>query len=81
MIDLETVTSFLGWCSILNIGLLFFYTAWLMLFRDFTKRTHSTMFGVDERTLDSIYFQYLAHYKLAVLVLNIVPYFALKIVG
>ena len=81
MIDIQTLTAFLGWCSIINIGLLFFYTMWLMALRDFTKKTHNAMLGVDLDLLDPIYFQYLANYKLAVLVLNIVPYLALKIMA
>jgi len=81
MTDIQTVTTFLGWCAILNIGLLFFYAIWLVLFRDFTKRTHSAMLGIDHDKLDSIYFQYLANYKLAVLIFNIVPYLALKIMA
>ena len=81
MIDTEFASSFLGWCSILNIGLLAFYTLWLTLLGDFTKRTHSAIFNVDESTLDTLYFRYLANYKLAIVVLNIVPYLALKLVS
>lgn len=81
MADIQTVTTFLGWCSIINIGLLSFYTVWLMVFRDFTKKTHSAMLGISQDELDSIYFQYLANYKLAVLIFNIVPYLALEIMA
>ena len=81
MTDIQTVTTFLAWCSIINIGLLFFYTVWLMAFQDFTKRVHSAILGIDKDKLDSVYFQYLANYKLAVLILNIVPYLALKIMA
>lgn len=81
MTDLQTLTTFLGWCAIINIGLLSFYTIWMMTFQDFTKRTHSALLGIDPDKLDSIYFQYLANYKLVVLVFNIVPYLALKIMA
>lgn len=81
MTDLETLTTFFGWCSIINIGLLFFYAIWLMAFQGLTKKVHSAMLGVDQNMLDPIYFQYLANYKLAVLIFNIVPYVALKIMA
>jgi hypothetical protein len=79
MADIQTITTFLGWCSVINIGLLMFYTIWLMAFRNLTKSIHSALLGIDQDELDSIYFQYLANYKLAVIVLSIVPYFALRI--
>ncbi len=81
MTDLQTITTFLGWCSIINIGLLLFSTIWMMIFRDFTKKTHSALLGIDQEKLDPIYFQYLANYKIAVLIFNIVPYLALKIMA
>lgn len=81
MADLEILTTFLGWCSIINIGLLLFYTVWLMAFQNFTKKAHSALLGIDQDILDPIYFQYLANYKLAVLIFNIVPYLALKIMA
>ena len=79
MTDIQTITTFLGWCAVINIGLLIFYTVWLMAFMDFTKSFHSKILGIDPGKLDVIYFQYLGNFKLAVIILNIVPYIALKI--
>jgi hypothetical protein len=79
MVDLLTITTFLGWCSVINIGLLLFYVIWLVAFRSLTKKIHSTLLHVDPEMLDAIYFQFLGNYKLAVIILNIVPYIALKI--
>ncbi len=81
MEDMQTITTFLGWCSGINIALLVFYTVWLMAFRGFTKSIHGALLGVDEDALDSMYFQFLGNYKLAVIVLNITPYIALKIMN
>jgi hypothetical protein len=81
MADMLTITTFLGWCSVINIGLLIFYTIWLMAFRSLTKKIHSALLGIDEEQLDLLYFQFLGNYKLAVIVLNIAPYFALKIMN
>ena len=81
MTDIATFTTFLGWCAVLNIGLLFFSAIWLMLFRDLTLFIHSELFRVNQSALDSIYLQYLGQYKLAVLIFNIVPYLALKIMS
>ena len=78
MTDLPTVTAFLGWCSLINIGLLVLITVWLVAFREWTKRIHSALLGVDAKELDGIYFRYLANYKMLVVIFNIVPYVVLR---
>jgi hypothetical protein len=37
------------------------------------------MFGVDPNNIATLYFQYLANYKIAIFMLNIVPYLALRL--
>ena len=81
MTDIQTITTFLGWCSIINIGILLFVAVWLIAFRDFTRRIHTTMLGVDQDVMDPVYFQFVGNYKLAILLLNVVPYFALRIMA
>lgn len=79
MDNMTTFTAFFGWCSVLNIGMLLFATLFLAFFRSFAKDLHSKLFNVSEEQLDLIYFKYLAYYKLTILVINLAPYFALKI--
>lgn len=81
MMDINTLTTFLGWCAILNIGVLLFSTAAVLLMRETISNIHSKMFGVSESNLPSAYFRYLANFKIAIIVLNIVPYFALKLMS
>lgn len=78
---IETLRIFLGWCSVINIGLLGVSSIFIVAFRGASLRVHSKMFDLDEKYLSQAYFQYLAQYKLAIIVFNVVPYFALRIVG
>ena len=80
MINLEVLTAIFGWCAVINIALLLFSSLWVTVFREFTKRVHSALMQVDESELNAYYFQYLGNYKLLVLVFNIVPYIALRLV-
>ena len=79
--DLQALTTFFGWCAVLNIGFLMFSAIWIVVFRDFTKRTHTALMKVDEAALDTYYFQYLGNYKLATLVFSVVPYIALRLMA
>ena len=73
------ITAFLGWASVINIAVLFLSTLGLIAARGFIATIHSQLFGIDEKDLGRAYFQYLAQYKIAIIVLNIAPYLALRI--
>ena len=81
MNSLETIREFLGWCAIINCGLLIFSSILIIAIRGTASRIHGKMFNLDEKFISKAYFQYLGNYKIAIIVLNIVPYFALKIMG
>ena len=78
--DINTLTTFLGWCSVINIALLTLSTLALMGLRKAIATIHARMFGVESSALPIVYMQYLAHYKILILVFNLVPYIALKLV-
>ncbi len=74
----EVLTELLGWASAINIVILMFSTLSLIAMRGAVSKIHSKLFGLDEKDLGRAYFQYLAQYKIAIIVLNIAPYVALK---
>lgn len=71
----------LGWCSAINIGLLVLAAFFLVVARNWVLGMHSRMFGLSEEDLSRAYFQYLAQFKIVVLVFNLVPYIALRIMA
>ena len=81
MNTIESMSEFLGWCSVINIGLLTFSAIFMVSLRSPISRIHAKMFNLDESDLSRAYFQYLAQYKIAIIVFNIVPYLALRIMG
>jgi len=81
MTTIESLTTFFGWCSVINIGVLVFTTLVLLVMKGPITAIHSTMFGVDPANMPTTYFQYLGNYKIAIFVLNVVPYFALRMMS
>lgn len=81
MMTIEALTELLGWVSAINIAVLMFSTLTLIAMRGVISNIHSRLFGLDEQDLGRAYFQYLAQYKIAIIVLNIAPYIALKIMA
>ena len=78
---IESLTELLGWASVINIGILVLSTLAVITVRASITEIHSKIFGLDEKDLGRAYFQYLAQYKIAIIVLNVAPYIALKIMA
>jgi len=81
MITLSSLTTFLGWCSVVNIGLLLLSVVCVTLIKGPVMNIHSKIFGIDKDELPFMYFEYLGQYKILIIVFNIVPYIALKIMS
>ena len=77
--SIETLTTFFGWCTVINVVALAITSIMLMLMRNFISGIHGKMFGVNKEDLPLTYVQYLGNYKIAIIVLNIVPYIVLRI--
>ncbi len=77
--DINQITAFLGWSSALNMAVLVFAAIFLFLFKDFAINIHSKLTGVSTAELPSLYFSYMANYKISILIFNLAPYIALKL--
>lgn len=81
MMTLDALTTFLGWCAVINIAVLLISTFLIMVFKKPVMKLHCKFFDVTQDDLPAMYFNYLGNYKIATYVLSIVPYIALKIMG
>ena len=81
MFTIETFTTFLGWCSVINIGILLFTTLLLLPMNEWVANIHGRLFGIKRTDVQLSYFNYLANYKIVVLVFNLAPYIALKVMA
>lgn len=81
MTHIETLTTFFGWCSVINIGVLVFSTIALVAMKGPISTVHSKLFGISQEKLPAAYLQYLGSYKIAIFIFNVVPYFALKLMS
>ncbi len=79
--DLQTLTRFFMWCSIMNGGLLLFWTTMCLLAPELVYRTQRIWFPIPRETFDVVIYSFLGLFKIVFLVFNIVPYLALLIVG
>lgn len=78
---LATLTLFLGWCTALNIAVLLIATVALLAFRGPVMSIHARLTGVADAELPKLYFNYLGNYKLLIIVFNLIPWVALKLMA
>jgi hypothetical protein len=79
MDNMQLITTFLGWCTVVNFGIYLLSVLILMGFREPVKKIHSIISAVSVDKCDDFYFNYLGFYKIAIIFLNVAPYAALKI--
>jgi hypothetical protein len=77
---LELLRAFLGWCTVINLGLL---ALWLLFFtqlHDWMHRLHSRWFELSRERFDSLHYAGMALLKMATLFFNLVPYLVLRLI-
>ncbi len=79
-ITLEVIRSVLGWCMVMNFGVLLVWFLFFVLVKGWVYRMHTQWFKVSEERFNVIHYQAIAYFKLAIIFFNVVPYLALKIV-
>ena len=78
---LETLTAFFGWMTAINISLLLLMTLAMITLKDFATSLHARLFDLDPAQVRHAFYTYLAGFKIAVIVLNLTPYLALRVVA
>jgi len=79
--DIQALTTFFMWCTIINGSLLALWTIMWLLFPDLVYRTQNKWFPFPRETFTVIMYSFLGLFKIVFLVFNVVPYVALLIVG
>ena len=79
--DIQKLTTFFMWCTIINGVLLVLSIIGCILAPDFGYNLQSGWFEIPRETLNVVIYLFLGVFKIFWLVFNVVPYVALRIVG
>lgn len=79
--DIDTLTDFFMWCTIINGGLFLFWGAMCMLTPDLVYRTQSKFFPLPRETFNVVIYSFLGAFKIFFLIFNVTPFVALLIAG
>lgn len=78
---LPMIRSALAWCTVINIGMLFWWFLFFKFAHDWTYRYHTRWFRLSVETFDAIHYAGMALFKIFLIAFNLVPYLALRIIG
>ena len=79
--DIQTLTTFFMWCTILNVALLLLSSLLCICAADWAYSIHSKWFSISRETFNVAIYSFLGLYKVLVFVFNLIPYIALLLVG
>jgi len=79
--DIQTLTSFFMWCTIINAGFLLFLALIFMLAPNMVYRLQSIFINITRETFDIVFYSFIGFFKIMFLVFSLVPWIALLIIG
>jgi hypothetical protein len=79
--SIAMVRDLLLWCSLINYGLLILWFVLFLLPHDWLYRLWGKWFHLRTEQFDAISFAGIIVFKIGILLFNVVPYIALRIVG
>jgi hypothetical protein len=79
--NIQTLTTFFMWCTILNAALLLLSSLICLCAGDWVYRIHNKWFSISRETFNVAIYSFIGLYKVLVFVFSLIPYIALLIVG
>jgi hypothetical protein len=77
--EVETLLSLLGWCTLINWILLLMWWGIFVVAGDWVYRMHGKWFDLSRTTFDATHYAGMAFYKMLIFMFNLVPYLALRL--
>ena len=77
---IELIRSTLGWCALINMGLLLLSFVMIIAMRGLIHKIHGKWFKLSPEQFDATLYNALVIFKTCVIMFNVVPWIALHIV-
>lgn len=77
--SIETLRKALLWCAVMNYGILLIWFLFFLLAHDSIYLLHRKWFQISIEEFDMLHYAGMAVFKIGIILLNLVPYIALRI--
>jgi len=75
--DVQMLTTFFMWCTIINAALLVLTSSTFTLVPDWAYRMHSRFFSISRDAFNVAIYSFIGGWKILFMMFNLVPYVAL----
>lgn len=79
--DIQTLTAFFMWCTIINGAVFVFWASIGVLAPDWIFRMHSKWFSISRETFNTVIYSFLGFFKIVFVAFSLTPFLALLIIG
>jgi hypothetical protein len=79
--SLVILRQLLAWSAVINYAILIVWFLVFVFAGDWMRQLHGKLFGLPTEKINSINYLGMAIFKLGILLLNLTPYLALRIIG
>ena len=79
--DLATLQTFLGWCTVIHIGLLLVSFILIAAAKNWVYAIHSKIFSISRESFDTLVYAFFGIYKLLLFVFFLVPWIVLRLLN
>ena len=81
MNSVESLATFFGWCTVISFAILMLAVLFFGFFHEWAAEHSANFFGITNEEAKATFFRVFHQYRLAFVMLNVVPYIALKIMS
>ena len=81
VITIDVMEKFFLCMTLINFGLMIFSFLFFVFGKEFIYRVHGTWFKMPREKFDSSLYKTFAFYKICIVVFNLVPYIAVRIIA
>jgi uncharacterized protein DUF6868 len=79
--DVQIITNFFMWCTIINGSILLFWAVFIMCAPDWVYQTQTRWISISREAFDVAIYAFLGIFKVFFLMFNLAPYLSLLLIG
>ena len=79
--NIDTLTAFFLWCTLINLGIYFVWVLFILLAPDFVYRVQTRWIPVPRETFIVVMYSLMGAFKIVIIVFCFVPYLSLFLIN
>lgn len=79
--NIDTLTAFFLWCTLINLGIYFVWVLFILLAPDFVYRVQTRWIPVPRETFTVVMYSLMGAFKIVIIVFCFVPYLSLLVIN